>query len=61
MKIYEYKNNAYVTFERLPSGFYLVQLRSPSGELCDKVMADTYRGASEYRRAFCAIAKKMGA
>lgn len=59
MKIYEYKNNACVIFERLPSGYYSVKLRGPSGELIDKILADTFRGASEYRRAFCAIAKKM--
>ena len=59
MKIQEFKNGAYVTFERLPSGFYAVALRSPSGELHDKVRCDTFRAASEYRRVFAAIAKEM--
>ncbi len=61
MKIYDFKNGACVIFERLPSGFYSVKLRGPSGELCDKILADTYSGAQEYRRAFVAIAKNMGA
>ena len=59
MKIQEFKNGAYVTFERLPSGLYAVMLRSPSGELRDKVRCDTYRAAIEYRRAFAAIARGM--
>ena len=61
MKIYEYKNGACVVFERLPSGYYSLKLRAPNGELCDKILTDTYTGANEYRRAFCAIAKNMGA
>ena len=59
MKIQEFKNGAYVTFERLPSGWYEVRGRAPSGALFDKVLCDTYRGAMEYRRAFAAIAKGM--
>ena len=59
MKIQEFKTGAYVTFERLPSGLYAVALRSPSGELSDKVRCDTYRAAMEYRRAFAAIARGM--
>ena len=59
MKIQEFKNGAYVTFERLPSGLYAVSLRSPSGELSDKVRCDNYRAATEYRRAFAAIARGM--
>lgn len=59
MKIQEFKNGAYVTFERLASGYYEVLLRAPNGELHDKVRCDTYRGAMEYRRAFVAIAKGM--
>lgn len=59
MKIQEFKNGAYVTFERLPSGWYEVRVRAPSGALFDRVLCDTYRGAMEYRRAFVAIARGM--
>lgn len=59
MKIQEFKNGAYVTFERLTCGYYAVNLRAPNGELSDKVRCDTYRAAMEYRRAFVAIAKGM--
>jgi hypothetical protein len=59
MKIQEFKNGAYVTFERQNCGLYAVTLRAPNGELSDKVRCDTYRGAMEYRRAFASIARGM--
>lgn len=59
MRIQLFKSGACVTFERLPSGLYAVALRSPSGELSDRVRCDSYRAATEYRRAFAAIAKGM--
>lgn len=60
MKIRLFKNGAVVTFEKLfPSGMYLVQIRAPNGYLHDKVMADDYKEALYYRRAFIAIAKGM--
>jgi hypothetical protein len=58
MILKEYKNGAWTTFERLtPSGFYLVRLFDPAGNLQDKVRADTYRGAREYLRAFNKLAR----
>jgi hypothetical protein len=50
-------NNGYATLERLyPSGMYLVQCYVGT-ELYDKIRCDTYRSASEYYKAFQAIAK----
>ena len=59
MKIQEFKNGAYVTFERDAGGMYSVLLRDPSGNVADKVSCDTYSDALAYRRAFCAIAKNL--
>lgn len=59
MKIQEFKNGAYVTFERDSGGMYSVLLRDPSGNVKDKVRCDTYNDALAYRRAFCAIAKTL--
>jgi hypothetical protein len=60
MKTKFFKNGAFVTFERLtPSGMYAVLLRSPSGDVSDKVRCDDYRDAMAYMRSFCAIAKAM--
>ena len=53
-KLYLYKN-AHVLFYKA-NGSYHVKLRIGS-QLADKVVADSYRAACEYRRAFCAIAK----
>ena len=58
MKITTFKNGAYVTFEKnLISGFYTVTAKTESGQILDKVSADSYRGALEYRRSFSLIAK----
>jgi hypothetical protein len=57
MKIKLFKNGAYTTLEKQACGYYSVQVRSPSGELIDKIRCDTYRDACEYRRAFNAIAR----
>ena len=60
MKTKLYKSGAFVTFERLtPSGMYAVLLRSPSGDVFDKVRCDDYQDALAYMRSFCAIAKGM--
>lgn len=59
IRTYEGKDGAYVTFERLaPSGMWLVQLRTGTGELADKVRCDDYRDATAYRKAFLKIARK---
>jgi len=59
MKIQEFKNGAYVTFERDAGGLWAVLLRDPSGNVADKVRCDTYREALAYKRVFCAIAKNL--
>ena len=59
MKITEFKNGAYVTFERDAGGLYAVLLRDTSGNVKDKVRCDTYRDALAYRRSFIAIAKSL--
>ena len=59
MKIQEFKNGAYVTFERDSGGMYSVLLRDPFGNVNDKVRCDTYNDALAYRRAFCAIARNL--
>ena len=59
MKIQEFKNGAYVTFERDSGGMYSVLLRDPFGNVKDKVRCDTYNDALAYRRAFCAIARNL--
>jgi len=60
MKIKEFTNGAYTTFERIaPSGFYVVQIRTPAGALMDKVRCDDYREAMAYLRSFNAIAKNL--
>lgn len=58
MKSKLYKNDAFVTFEKL-NGFYLVQLRAPNGELHDKIRCDDYRAAMDYWKSFNAIARNM--
>ena len=58
MRIHGYKNGACASMEKLfPSGMYLVQVRTPSGELHDKIRLDDYRQAMSYFKAFKAIAK----
>lgn len=60
MKIKQFNNGAYTTFERTaPSGLYMVQVRSASGNLIDKVRCDDYREALSYLRSFNAIAKNL--
>jgi hypothetical protein len=57
MKITEYKNGNYTTFERIDyNGYYIVKLYK-NGGLVDKIMADTFKGAREYLKAFNSIAK----
>ena len=56
----DYKSGSSVTMEKLfPSGMYLIELRTPKGELHDKIRVDDYRMALDYWRSFCAIAKNM--
>lgn len=58
MKIKLFKNGASVSQEKtFPSGFYIVTLRNPAGDIADKVKTDTYQDAIEYKRAFNAIAR----
>jgi len=57
MKITEQKNGNYTTFERIAyNGYYIVKLYK-RGELADKIMADTYKGAREYLKSFNLLAK----
>ena len=57
MKITQQKNGNYTTFERVThNGYYIVKLYK-NGELCDKIMADTYKGAREYLKSFNLLAK----
>jgi hypothetical protein len=57
MKITEQKNGNYTTFERtFPSGYYIVKLYK-RGELCDKIMTDTYQMARDYLKSFNLSAK----
>ena len=57
MKITEQKNGNYTTFERIQhNGYYIVKLYK-NGQLCDKIMADTYSGAREYLKSFNLLAK----
>ena len=58
IKIKEF-NNAYTVFSPENNGFYSVKLYSNSGNLEDKILCDTYKGALEYLRAFNSIAKNM--
>lgn len=61
-KIKTYKSGAWVTFEKAESNCapYIVRLYNARDELKDKMRCDSYRAASEYFRAFCAIAKNQG-
>ena len=58
MKIKLFKNGALITMERV-GGMYVVLCRDPAGRVHDKVRCDTYRDASEYRRAFCRVARGL--
>ena len=60
IKIKEYKNGSWVTYEKQPN-FYILKLYKSNGELYDKLLVDDYRSSREYFRAFCAIAKNGGA
>jgi hypothetical protein len=57
MQIKEFKNGNYTTFERIDyNGYYIIKLYK-QGNLIDKIMADTYKGAREYFKSFNLIAK----
>ncbi len=59
MKIKEYKNGAYVTFES-NQGYdvpYIVKMYTPSGDLADRVRTDDYQSALGYFKSFGLIAK----
>lgn len=58
-KIKEFPSGAsvYMSEPSFPTGMIGVVLRSPDGEVYDKVRCDTRKGAKEYFRAFCEIAK----
>lgn len=57
MKIKEFKSGAYTILTKENHGYYLVKLYSHAGELKDKMLCDTYRGALEYFKSFSLIAK----
>jgi len=57
MKIKEFKNGAYASFEKC-GVWYVAQARDSGGNLIDKMRCDTYRGGMEYYRAFCNLAKQ---
>lgn len=60
MKIKLLKNGAYVSLEKTsPSGYYIVSLRNPSGNVHDKIKTDDYKSALEYKRAFLAIGRGL--
>ncbi len=60
MKTKIFKSGAWTIFERLsPGGLYCVKLYGPGGDLRDKVRCDDRRMASEYWRAFNAIARGL--
>ena len=54
-KCKEFKNGNSDTFEK-NHAWYVVKVYLGT-ELHDKIMCDTYSGARDYYRAFCAIAK----
>ena len=57
-KIKTFKSGAWTVFERLmPSGMYKVKLYSPSGNLLDRIMCDSYREALAYLRCVQGVAK----
>lgn len=61
MKPYFAKSGAWVQFETLfPSGYHMVTLYDPLGDIADRMRCDCYRDAQAYRRAFVAIAKNWG-
>ena len=57
MKIKEFKNGAYTILTKENHGYYLVKLYSSVGELKDKMLCDTYKGALDYFKSFSLIAK----
>ena len=57
MKIKEFNNGAYTILTKENHGYYLVKLYSSAGELKDKMLCDTYKGACEYFKSFNLIAK----
>ena len=57
-KVKTFKNGAWTTIERTPfMGYYVVRVYSPSGNLLDRMVCDTYGMAQEYLKAFNAIAR----
>lgn len=57
MQVKEFKNGNHTTFERIDyNGYYIIKLYK-QGQLIDKIMADTYRGAREYFKSFNLIAE----
>ena len=58
-KIYTAKSGAYTIAEK-DSHWYRVILRSPNGDLLDKIVCDTYYSAMDYFRAFKGIARNWG-
>ena len=60
MKIKEYKNGAWTVFDRvMPSGYWLVKLYRPDGNLEDKILCDDYINAMNYFKSFNLIARGM--
>lgn len=58
MKSKVFKNGASVHMESPAyNGMITVIARKPNGDIIDKVRCDCKRTASEYYRAFCALAK----
>lgn len=58
-KIKDFKNGNSVIFSK-NHAFYVVKVYLGT-ELHDKILCDTYKGARDYVRAFCAIAKNCKA
>ena len=58
MKIKEFTNGAYVTFEK-SNGWYCVLLRNPMGNVHDKIRCDSYADAMNYWKCFQKIAKTL--
>jgi|APFre7841882654_1041346.scaffolds.fasta_scaffold324996_2 hypothetical protein len=56
MKIKEYKNGNWAVLDK-NNYLYVVKLYSASGNLCDKVLCDTYTDAKDYFKSFSLIAK----
>lgn len=61
MKPYFAKSGAWVQFETLfPSGYYMVTLYDPEGNVANRIRCDDIVDACVYRCRFVTIARKWG-